>query len=78
MRLHNVRYSATSALQAAFLAWFPQLADIGSRCQQPIRDAIRRGGFTATGEAKIIGNAIMGYMQQRRLAEGGPGPNLPV
>jgi hypothetical protein len=61
----------TSALQAAFLAWFPQLGDIGSRCQQPIQDAIRRGGFMATREAKIIDNAIMGYMQQRRLAEGG-------
>ena len=32
----------------------------------------------ATGEAKIIDNAIMGYMQQRRLDDGGPGPTLPV
>jgi hypothetical protein len=64
--------------RAAFLSWFPQLANIGSRCQQPIQDAIRRGGFMATGEAKIIDNAVMGYMQQRRLGDGRPGPTLPV
>jgi hypothetical protein len=46
--------------------------------QRPIRDAIRRGGFMATGEAQIIDNAIMGYMQQRRLGEDGPGPTLRV
>ena len=64
--------------RTAFLSWLPQLANIGSRCQQPILDAIRRGGFMATGEAKVIDNAIMGYMQQRRLGEGQPGPTLPV
>jgi hypothetical protein len=64
--------------RAAFLSWFPQLANIGSRCQQPIQDAIRRGGFMATGEAKIIDNAIIGYMQQRRRGDGRPGPTLPV
>jgi hypothetical protein len=53
---------------AAFLDWFPQLAAIGTRCKQPIHDAIRRGGFMATGEAKVIDNAIMGYMQQQRLS----------
>jgi hypothetical protein len=55
---------------AAFLDWFPQLATIGARCQEPIRDTINRGGFMATGEAKVIDNAIMGFMQQQRL----PGP----
>jgi hypothetical protein len=60
--------------RAAFLSWFPQLANIGSRCRRPIQDAIRRGGFMATGEAKIIDNAIMGYMQLRRLRDGRPGP----
>lgn len=64
--------------RAAFLSWFPQLAKIGSQCQQPIHDAIRRGGFMATGEAKIIDNAIMGYMQRRRLEEGRTGPAQPV
>ena len=64
--------------RAAFLSWFPQLADIGSRCRQPIRDALRREGFMATGEAKIIDNAIMGYMQQRRFGDGRPDSALPV
>jgi hypothetical protein len=52
--------------QAAFVDWFPKLADIGARCQEPIRGAIRRGGFMATGEAKVIDNAVMGFMQRRR------------
>ncbi len=52
--------------RAAFLDWYPQLAAIAVRCQQPIYDAIKRGGFMATGEAKVIDNAIMGFMQQRR------------
>jgi hypothetical protein len=26
---------------------------------------MRRGGFMATGEAKVIDNAIMGFMQER-------------
>ena len=52
---------------AAFLDWFPQFATIGARCQAPIRDAICREGFMATGEAKVIDNAIMGFMQQLRL-----------
>lgn len=50
--------------RAAFLDWFPRLADIGSRCREPILDALARGGFMATGEAKVIDNAIMGFMQQ--------------
>lgn len=50
--------------RVAFLDWFPRLADIGGRCREPIRDAIARGGFMATGEAKVIDNAIMGFMQQ--------------
>ena len=29
-----------------------------------------------TEEAKIIDNAIMGYMQQQRLGEDGPDPSL--
>jgi hypothetical protein len=53
----------------AFLDWLPQFAAIGTRCQEPIRDAINRGGFMATGEAKVIDNAIMGFMQQQRLSE---------
>ena len=52
--------------QAAFLGWFPRLADIGIRCREPIGEAILRGGFMATGEAKVIDNAIMGFMQQHQ------------
>jgi hypothetical protein len=54
--------------RAAFLDWYPQLAAIGARCQEPIYDAIKRGGFMATGEAKVIDNAIMGFMQARRTS----------
>jgi hypothetical protein len=50
--------------EEAFLEWFPELAAIGVRCGI----VIRRGGFMATGKAKVIDNAIMGYVQQRRLA----------
>ncbi len=56
--------------RAAFLDWFPRLAEIGGRCREPIRDAVTRGGFMATGEAKIIDNAIMGLMQQPRPSMG--------
>lgn len=49
---------------SAFLAWLPIFADIGSRCEQPIQEAITRGGFMATGKAKVIDNAIMGFVQQ--------------
>ncbi len=55
---------AVSSDRLAFLVWFPQLADIGTRCGDPIRHAINRGGFMATGQAKVIDNAIMGFMQQ--------------
>lgn len=54
--------------RAAFLDWFPRLADIGGRCRDPILDAVARKGFMATGEAKVIDNAIMGFMQQLRLS----------
>ena len=32
----------------------------------------------ATGEATLTGNAITGYMQQRRPGQDRPGPTLPV
>jgi hypothetical protein len=50
---------------AAFLDWFPRLAEVGGRCRDQIQAAIDRGGFMATGEAKVIDNAIMGFMQRR-------------
>lgn len=51
----------------ALLTWFPQLAEIGTRCRTPIQEAIGRGGFMATGQAKVIDNAIIGFMQQRQF-----------
>lgn len=48
--------------RSAFLTWLPLFADIGRRCRAPIEEAMRRGGFMATGQAKVIDNAIMGFM----------------
>jgi hypothetical protein len=56
--------------QAAFRNWFPRFADIASRKQEAITDAIRRGGFMATGVAKVVDNAIMGFMQMLGEIEG--------
>jgi hypothetical protein len=49
--------------QRAFLEWFPYLAEIGRRCRSGIETAINRGGPMATGPAKVIDNAIIGFMQ---------------
>jgi hypothetical protein len=49
--------------QRAFLEWFPYLAEIGRRCRGAIETAINRGGPMATGPAKVIDNAIIGFMQ---------------
>jgi hypothetical protein len=46
----------------AFLDWFPYLAEIGRRCRRPIDDAMRRGAPMAAGRAKVIDNAIIGFM----------------
>jgi type I restriction-modification system DNA methylase subunit len=50
----------------AFTEWFPYFAEIGRRCRPAIEEALARRGFMATGEAKIIDNAIMGFMRQSR------------
>jgi hypothetical protein len=50
----------------AFLDWMPLFAEIGRSCHDEIRSVIERGGFMATGEAKVIDNAIMGFMQELR------------
>lgn len=54
--------------RAAFLDWLPKLAKIAAVCRDPIIEAIDRGGFMATSEAKVVDNAIMGFMQQRQPA----------
>jgi hypothetical protein len=56
--------------ERAFLEWFPLLCEVGRRCSDEIAAAVGRGGFMATGPAKVIDNAIMGFMQ---LGEGGSG-----
>jgi len=58
-------YRPVAMNRATFLDWFPKLAAIGARCSKPIRDAIARGGYMATGEAKVIDNAIIGFIQSR-------------
>lgn len=55
----------------AFLEWFPYLAEIGSRCRTPIEAAMRQGTPMSAGRAKVIDNAIIGFMitKDDRLAE---------
>ena len=57
---------AVAAEREAFLAWFPRLVEIARRCRGAIFAAIDSGGFMATGPAKVIDNAIMGFVQQRQ------------
>ena len=47
----------------AFLEWFPLFSEIGRRCRPEIEAAIERGEAMATGEAKVIDNAIIGFMR---------------
>jgi hypothetical protein len=54
---------AVSSDREAFLTWLPLLAIVGKRCRDEIESAIKRRGFMATSEAKVIDNAIMGFMQ---------------
>jgi hypothetical protein len=49
----------------AFLEWFPYLADIGRRCRNPIDTAMRQGTRMSSGHAKVIDNAIIGFMITR-------------
>lgn len=55
--------AVNSGDERAFLEWFPYLAEIGRRAASDISDAVLRGGFMATGPAKVIDNAIIGFMQ---------------
>jgi hypothetical protein len=50
--------------ERAFAEWFPYFCEIGRTCRIDIEASIRRGGFMATGSAKVIDNAIIGYMQR--------------
>ncbi|GAB3849428.1 hypothetical protein ACFPIJ_51390 [Dactylosporangium cerinum] len=48
----------------AFLDWYPHLAEIGRRARDSIMTTLERGGFMATGEAKVIDNAIIAFMRR--------------
>jgi hypothetical protein len=53
----------------AFRNWFPYLAEIGRRCRTPIDEAMLRAGHMAAGRAKVIDNAIIGFMQTQDAAQ---------
>lgn len=55
--------AVTTGDERAFLEWFPYLAEIGRRAAAGIQEAVDRGGFMATGVAKVIDNAIIGFIQ---------------
>ena len=59
----------TAGDEQAFTAWFPLLTEIARRCQPAIDEAVARGGYMATGPAKVIDNAIVGYILSRRAEE---------
>ena len=48
---------------AAFAEWFPYFCEIGRRCRPEIDQITERAGFMATSSAKVIDNAIIGFMQ---------------
>jgi hypothetical protein len=54
----------------AFLTWLPRFAEIGRRCQGPIQQVLNHEGPMATSEAKMIDNAIVGFMVRQRGEEG--------
>jgi hypothetical protein len=53
----------------AFLEWFPYFCEIGRARRDEIGAALERRGYMATGPAKVIDNAIMGFMQQQGVEE---------
>lgn len=49
---------------AAFAEWFPYFCEIGRGRQSEIREIKASGGFMATSSAKVIDNAVIGFMQR--------------
>jgi hypothetical protein len=67
-RFFTGQKAVSSGDKQAFLEWFPYLAEIGRRCRSSIDSAVARGAVMATGRAKLIDNAIIGFMlRQDRL-----------
>jgi hypothetical protein len=62
-RFFTGQKSVTGGERNAFLNWFPYFCEIGSSCNPDIAFALSRSGFMATGPAKVIDNAIIGFMQ---------------
>lgn len=62
-RFFTGQMNVTTGDKNAFLEWFPYFCQIGRDCKEVIAVKIERGGFMATGPAKVIDNAIMGFMQ---------------
>jgi hypothetical protein len=56
--------AVNSGDEQAFLEWFPYLAEIGRRAADDIQEALDRRGFMATSAAKVVDNAIVGFMQR--------------
>jgi hypothetical protein len=64
-RFFTGQKAITSGDERAFVEWYPYLAEIGRRAADSIAEAVSRGGFMATGPAKVIDNAIIGFMQSQ-------------
>ncbi len=62
-RFFTGQKSVSRGDRQAFLEWFPLLTEIGRARATEIQSAVARGGFMATGPAKVIDNAIMGFIQ---------------
>lgn len=64
-RFFTGQKAVTGGDRRAFLEWYPYLAEIARRAREPVGLALARHGFMATGEAKVIDNAIIAFMRQR-------------
>jgi hypothetical protein len=63
VRFFAARNALAGGTDLAFLEWFPYLVEIGHRCGGVIDAVAGREGYMATGPAKIIDNAIIGFVQ---------------
>lgn len=55
--------------QPAFYEWFPILCDIAEKAAPALRRALARRGPMASGEAKVLDNAIIGFMLRAQTVE---------
>jgi hypothetical protein len=66
-RFFTGQMNTTTGEGRAFCEWFPYLCEIGRECRAEIEEALSRRGFMATSPAKVVDNAIMGFMQMRAV-----------